>query len=338
MSTAPGVRYTLYDYAHRHNGFYNREDGVSVVQTDENNNTWKSVTASNTIFYGADKIGLQFHILFSDETSANAFERVVRESWRCPRGENQAVIYAETSVQKFTLTKPDFDRLVRIKTWDYNRRDADSNRPVSPNGSAAGQSDAVSTAELIQPIFIYQGLEAASSFVGDIPELAHIIPNSELSKLGRVEGYEDDAENNRFALSGRLHKFFDGRALRPRMPLCLIHFVEATGQTEASTVEGRNRYAVRIEITFFKDANGINARDTFTWRENSVRRGEDKLEMTLFVLDVERFRFYLDYREKLTKHEREMKGDDGQRFLHPNIGLLKRPLTRGTNQEMDVDE
>ena len=178
--------------------------------------------------------------------------------------------------------------------------------------------------ELIHPTFIYQGLEAASSFVGEIPELAHIIPQSDLSK-GRVVGHGDDIDNNRLAISGRLHKLFDGRAVRPLVPLCLIHFVKATERTEVSTVEGRDRYEVEIEVTFFKDANGKNPRDTFTWRDGSKRIGEDKLVMNLFVLDVAKFQFYLDYKEKLSMRQRGMIGDDGQPVPHPIDELSKRP-------------
>lgn len=79
-------------------------------------------------------------------------------------------------------------------------------------------------------------------------------------------------------------------------------FLRATGEI-IEHIEG-DRKGVLIELLFFPLQDRGNVRDRFHWREGSVKIGTDRLQMTLFVLDVEKFKSYVDYTEALVTHFR----------------------------------
>ena len=305
----------MYSLADRHAGYYMPGDGGPLPK--EEPDVKASFTADHTIYYHENGADLCFSVVFLNDTAAHNFDYEIRTSWE-EKPFNP--LYATTQQQSaLELSKEERNGLVAIRKDHYTRRTDLSDRAASPSSIST-----YSTMEFTEPLFIFQSLENKKSYRGlTLPEKAHIVPNADIIH-GEFWG-EDDPQNNRLALSTDLHKLFDGRHTEMGGPGFVITFLQATGETTQHS--GGNRHGVRIQLTFFLTINDTYCRDDFVWREGTVKIGADKLEMTLFVLDVTKFKTYLDYKEKLTNHRRDPDAP------HPREEYQAKKRTRSSNQQ-----
>ena len=249
-----GVRSTLYRLASTYLGYHDGEE--------------------RAFWYDGDD--LKIHLLFESKQNADYFRR---------RLDDESLIHnsaiSQLKVAQISLFATQNTAGKEILGTDYNPDDFDS-----PQIALSMVSGTTSILDSTRPIFKFQRIESDSIFGQHYKACScHLVSREYLAKNSEY----DDAENNRLALSGDVHNWFDGKSVD-------VPLFKLTVPTESVSRRPilENRYEVLLLVTAY---DSDSARLLFPrLREGYTVLSELEATISVYVLKPKVFKECIEWK------------------------------------------
>lgn len=183
---------------------------------------------------------------------------------------------------------------VRVITrMDFKPEDTDS-----PDGSASQSQTAQTFLSATDLLTRFQSVERPSLFRSGKAHACHIIDKKLLPP--EKKGVRD--ENNLLAMTGTMHSMFDGTSAEEEIPTFRISVEKETGESN----EGRHEVVLKIEAL-----NEEVAHDVQCFLRDGFRREAGRFfYLSVFVKDVELFKYNISFKHDLTSKRWKKYGHD----------------------------
>jgi len=250
-----GVRSTVYRIASSYLGYHDGERKAFWYEGDD----------------------LNIHVLFESKLNADYFRRRLNDESMI---HNSAI--GQLKVAQLNLSPTQSIIGKEILLTDYNPDDYDS-----PQNILSLVSGTTSILDSSRPIFKFQRIESDSIFGQHYKACScHLISREYLNHNSE----SDDPENNRIALSGDVHNWFDGRSVD--VPLFKLTVPSDYLLPRRPLLE--NRYEVQLLVTAY---DSDSARMLFP-RLREGYNGVSELEATIsvYVLDPKVFKKCVEWK------------------------------------------
>lgn len=178
------------------------------------------------------------------------------------------------------------------------REDYNPEETTSPEGTPSHSTSAQTFLLATEPLTRFQSVERPSLFRSSKPHACHIIDKKLLPK--HLKHVVD--ENNLLAMTGTMHSMYDGTTRDEDIPTIRISADEET----RPSAEGRQEVVLKIEAL-----NEEVADDVECFLRKGFRREAGRfLYVSVFVKDVELFKYNLSFKHERTSRRWKKYGHD----------------------------